>query len=36
MKPKGRAEKKKVIAYGEWCWIRDLRRRFSFRTRDLV
>ena len=23
-----------VIAYGEWCWIRDLQRRFSFRTRD--
>ena len=23
-----------VIAYGEWCWIRDLQKRFSFGTRD--
>jgi len=23
-----------VIAYGEQCWICDLRRRFSFGTRD--
>ena len=21
-------------AYGEWCWIHDLQRKFSFRTRD--
>ena len=23
-----------LIAYGEWCWIGDLRRRFSFGIRD--
>ena len=23
-----------VIAYGEWCWIHDLQRRFSFGNRD--
>ena len=23
-----------LIAYGKWCWILDLQRRLSFRTRD--
>ncbi|XDA77725.1 hypothetical protein R6Z07F_007854 [Ovis aries] len=25
---------KLLIAYGERCWVHDLQRRFSFRTRD--
>ena len=26
-----------MIAYAEWCWIRDLRRReFTFGTRDVA
>ena len=32
--PKTRDLEDTLIAYGEWCWIRDLWRRFSFGTRE--